>query len=654
MSLSPWSPHRLARSGGPFRAGRALALAAALAARPGTSLADDPPADPPTVQLEEQVVRLPAAERVADPTAAVTVVPASRYAGEAKAVAELVATAPGVAVREYGGLGQYATASIRGSTADGVLVMLDGLPLNTAFGGGVNLASIPRAWISRIEVVRGAEGAHYGVGAVGGAVNVVTRGAEDGWAVETTGGSFGTFAASADGAGRVGRFTLFGAASGESTDGRFPYREDRTGNTGGDTVTEWRTHNGARRGGGLLKLGGPVGEGRLDLLGQLSGGHRDIAPPPGAAGRDWQEDGRAALVTRLALPGPAPGLSVTGRLQLRLDTLDVRTGDVLTRQRGGAAGAAAEASLAHPGGLLAGGAAVEGERLDATGLGPPRSRTTASLWIGEDLAVLQGRLRIAPAARVERVGPFSGWSAKLGAKALLGAGLSARASAGRTFRAPSFAELYLEQGVVAPNPDLKPEEGLGVDGGLALEGAAGLASVTAHRTYYRNLIVYDFISLGRLAPKNRQALVSGLELEGATAPARPLANLSLSASYTLLVTENLQDAAQSVGKELPHRARHRLYARAAIAPGPAAVHLEAQYVGRQFQDTRNVVPVPAALLWSAGAQLRLHARPLVAIALEVQNALDDRTLRDALDNPLPGRTVLLTLRAGGAPPQGTP
>ena len=44
------------------------------------------------------------------------------------------------------------------------------------------------------------------------------------------------------------------------------------------------------------------------------------------------------------------------------------------------------------------------------------------------------------------------------------------ASAGRTFRAPSFAELHLQQGAVMPNPDLRSEAGTGGDLALVLDG----------------------------------------------------------------------------------------------------------------------------------------------------------------------------------------
>ncbi len=87
-----------------------------------TSIAEPAPADRDPERspaLDEVVVigRRPRGQVARDPTASATVIEAKRFAGEAKGVAELVATAPGVAVSDYGGLGQLATVSIRGATS---------------------------------------------------------------------------------------------------------------------------------------------------------------------------------------------------------------------------------------------------------------------------------------------------------------------------------------------------------------------------------------------------------------------------------------------------------------------------------------------------------------------------------------------------------
>jgi iron complex outermembrane receptor protein len=634
----------------------AFAIVAAPSARP-----DDPPApDEPPVELPEVVVRAPRAEATEDPHASATVIRADRFAGEAKEVAELVATAPGVAVNGYGGLGGFATASIRGATADGVRILLDGLPLNTAFGGGVDLSTIPRHWISRVEVVRGVAGARFGAGALGGVLDVSTRPAHaGGWSAEAAGGSLDTWSVSADGARRLGALDVLAAGSAERTTGDFRWEFDHLPNVEGRGEEERiRWNNGARRASGLLKLGGPAAGGRADALFHVSGGHRDLpaAPQPSEPPvRDWQDDARALAMLRLSDLALAPSLRVAARIHGRLDLLDVEIGDTLSRQRGGAAGLDVEAALAHRGGTVRLAGEAGGDLLHATGTGERRSRGTIAATLSEDASLAGGRVRLGPALRVERQGAFSGWSAQLGGAVQLTRNLSARANAGRTFRAPSFAELYLRQGLVRPNPGLAPEEAFGGDAALVLDGPLGMASAGAYATLYRDLILYDRVSLGFLQPRNTgKARVSGIELEAASTPWRRALGLAAAASYTLLASRNLRGEEEELGRWLPHRARHRLYARVSLSPGPALLHVETHYVGRQYEDTRNELPVDAALVWNAGVQLRIPARPALALALTVRNALDDRTLEDPIGNPLPGRVVMLTLRAGATAKEGTP
>lgn len=665
------------RSSSPERA-RALLFAFAIAAVPAA--AEEPVAaggpagftpgahspregegDAELPELPEIVIvgRPPRSQAQGDPTASATVISADAFAGEAKNVAALVATAPGVAVNEYGGLGHLATVNIRGATADGVLVLVDGLPLDPALGGGVDLASIPRAWIERIEVIRGAEGAHYGAGAMGGVVNVITRGAaRGGWSVETSGGSFGTFALSADGVARVGGGTLFASGSAETSDGGFPYRFDPQPNVAGNAlVDEVRANDGVVRAGGMLKGAWTFGAARLDAAAQAFAGRRELPGSPYAlTPRDWQEDAHALLAARLSAPGPRAGLLLATRASLRLDRVDARVDPSTARQRGAAGALQAEARLAHwRDGLLRVALDAEREELRADGLGESRGRTTLAASLSEDLAVGGGRARLAPAVRAERVGDFSGVSAKLGASLRIAGPLALRASAGRTFRAPSFSELYLAQGLVQPNPELHPEEGLGADAGLVLEHPVAFAALGTHATLYRDLIFYEPASLGRLKPFNAgRALVRGLEAEAALAPVSRLAGFSVSGSYTFLHTRTLRGVEGAIGKWLPHRARHRLYARISVAPGPAEAHAEAHVVGRQYADSRNLREISAATTWNAGASVRLARRHSLRLHAEVRNLLDDRTLQDPLGNPLPSRTVLLTLRAGSAPTERAP
>ncbi len=75
--------------------------------------------------------------------------------------------------------------NVRGSTGysrgvgSRVLVLLDGLPFLTGDTGEISWEVIPTQQIERIEVVKGAGSALYGSSALGGVINVITRGIGD-------------------------------------------------------------------------------------------------------------------------------------------------------------------------------------------------------------------------------------------------------------------------------------------------------------------------------------------------------------------------------------------------------------------------------------------------------------------------------------------
>ena len=272
-------------------------------------------------------------------------------------------------------------------------------------------------------------------------------------------------------------------------------------------------------------------------------------------------------------------------------------------------------------------------------------------WVADDFTIGKEAARISPAVRLDAVGPYAGVSAKLGASARLSGPWSLRASGGRAFRPPSFSELYLVQGPFEPNPDLRPEVGWSVDGAVVHDGPLGRASAGGFGALYDDLIVYEPGRVpGSFKPQNAlRASSAGVELEILTAAARELWGLQGQLSYTFLATTVLRGVPGVVGKELPQRPRNRAFARVSVDPGVAGGHLEAQFVGLQYLDSRNIHSAPASLVVNAGAFARILRSPEVRIGAEVKNLLDDRTLQDGFGYPLPSRTLLVTLRVGSSP-----
>ncbi len=90
-------------------------------------------------------------------------------------VVDLLRTVPGLAVSQSGGAGKFTQIRMRGSEADHVLVIIDGIEVNPGNGGSVNFAHFLTADIERIEVLRGAQSALWGADAIGGVIAITTR-----------------------------------------------------------------------------------------------------------------------------------------------------------------------------------------------------------------------------------------------------------------------------------------------------------------------------------------------------------------------------------------------------------------------------------------------------------------------------------------------
>ena len=91
--------------------------------------------------------------------------------------------------------GDFSSISIRGSTSEQVLVYIDGVLLNDAQGGGVNLGIIPASLIKEIEIYRGSSPLVFGNSGIGGVINIKTKEATQSkiMSAQLQYGSFNTF-----------------------------------------------------------------------------------------------------------------------------------------------------------------------------------------------------------------------------------------------------------------------------------------------------------------------------------------------------------------------------------------------------------------------------------------------------------------------------
>lgn len=153
---------------------------------------------------------------------AVTVIPSEKIEElKVKTVDDALRTVPGVSVVQTGHRGGVSSVFMRGSEADQVLVLVDGVRLNESTTGGFDFSDLSVDNIDRIEVLRGPQGTLYGSEAIGGVIQIFSKKPLDGKRVGVglEAGSFGTHRESLRAAYGDSLVSTSTEASWEQTDG---------------------------------------------------------------------------------------------------------------------------------------------------------------------------------------------------------------------------------------------------------------------------------------------------------------------------------------------------------------------------------------------------------------------------------------------------
>ncbi len=88
---------------------------------------------------------------------------------------EVLNAAAGVDFKDYGTPGGVNSISLRGVPSNGTLVLVNGQTLNAVTNGMADLSMVDINTIERIEVVKGPVASLYGANALGGVVNIITK-----------------------------------------------------------------------------------------------------------------------------------------------------------------------------------------------------------------------------------------------------------------------------------------------------------------------------------------------------------------------------------------------------------------------------------------------------------------------------------------------
>ncbi|MDR1096569.1 MAG: TonB-dependent receptor [Tannerella sp.] len=128
---------------------------------------------PKVSELDEVVVVSSNIKRIKESAFNVVALDVKGMHNTAAEIKDALAKAPGIKVRESGGVGSDVNFSLDGFSGRHVQFFLDGIPLDTR-NSSFNISNIPVNFAERIEVYKGVVPVEFGADALGGVVNIVT------------------------------------------------------------------------------------------------------------------------------------------------------------------------------------------------------------------------------------------------------------------------------------------------------------------------------------------------------------------------------------------------------------------------------------------------------------------------------------------------
>jgi outer membrane receptor protein involved in Fe transport len=522
-------------------------------------------------------------------------------------------------------------ASLRGIGPSGVsrsLVLLDGVPLNDAFGGWVYWDRVPLLAIQQVEMASGGQSSLYGNYGLGGVVQLLSRIPERrGIEVEATGGSHYTRSLEFAASDRLGPWGLAASGSFFGFDGYHVVAEDQRGAV---DVKARSSHQAMRFGLEHVSVSGAVWSLNGGFLRENRGNGTPLTPNQThsfdvSTAVQWSlnPDNRLearGFFRRTIFAGQFSAVAA-GRNTERLTVQQhVPSAD---------GGASLQWFSTHGRHRLAAGGdlwMVSGtSRENAFALS---GATTIRLGGGQQATAgifLEDNLMLSPATALFLGARMDLWSNHDGMLESFAPGSSAPVpsldstvrgvlspsagfahelnsftslygSAYRSFRAPTLNELYrgftVGNVVTNPNSGLAPEYSTGAQLGSRFRGSNAELSVSGFFTRLEQPVsnVTQQITATQIIRRRENlgsARIYGVQVNFNS---RPLATLRLQASYLWdrAVVSEFEAEPLIVGNRLPQVPEHRFTIQPEISlPGRLQATVIGRYVGEQFDDDLN-------------------------------------------------------------------
>lgn len=613
-----------------------------------------------------------------DTTSHAQVILPGEWKGQAQTVPQLLEKGAGVQLKQYGGLDDFAAVSIRGSTTEQVLIYLDGVLLNSAHGGILDLSMIPLDQIERIEVYKGGAPGKMTDSAPGGVIVIQTKQKTDKTknSLRNSYGSFTTYRGHIEHSQNLKPFYYNAAFDHHRSRGDFSFLDNRgtRANTSDD-----RTRNRQNNDFQAYDFATMIGGNKEESL-QWKVYENFFLKQAGIPGFGARTSSQARLDTLknifyLALEAPIKSeKKLKWKTDLSFDYLNSQFQD-----RSGQIGLGTQDNnddtfrfgpalhltyLGIKNQILSGFVAHRAEFFLPTNntASPPNGPLSQRHMIGtgleDEISLLEDKINFTPSIRHQTfLNHLSGQdpsfatqnqdnnatdsqiSAKAGLKVSPWRFLSFKTNLTRGFRQPTFTELFGDRGTILGNSVLLAEKSLNFDFGIELKQKklGFLDSLHLSAAYFRNTIdnLIQFLQTSQFtirADNINSAQILGGEFSVAL---RAFKNFKGSAHYTYQTAKDSEQTSPTFGRFLPGRPKHQFFAEADYQFPFVRPFVEVQIMGNNYLDSQNLLRVTRRTLMAGG----FHTNPLkwLEASFSVKNIFNDR-IEDIVGYPLPGRS----------------
>jgi len=596
-------------------------------------------------------------------TSSVTVISYEDFDTKVATVADVLRKETGVQIRQTGGLGSSSRVNIRGSSAKQVNVYLDGVLLNGAFGGSVDLSQFALGSVEQIEIYRGNAPVQLGYSGIGGAINIKSRkmGGKPEKQLVVGVGSFESKKIAASLADSYQGNDFFIAGEYLSADNDFYITNNNgTGEYSDDDISEKRNNANFDHSSGLFSWSREFGNNlNLKMLTQYFE-KNDSLPDPLNTEINKAELETDFLSSQFKLdyfysPTITYGFKLfsSEKVEHYQDT-ENKIGLRQNKEKGTtfSYGGAIQSSYALENNLVSLNIESSVEQykqedfIRNTSAEYERNQSILGLqneWVspeGDWLINVGGRVFYVTDQNKIKDSTNTKWHTgiHIGALYSLTESIQLRGNISHNIRIPQLFELYGDRGFFIGNDELEPETALNIDTGVSYTTNNATLSTAIFYRALDDAIVNNFSSQGvGRAENNSEATVVGLELDASYQLTAPW---SISLKSTLQDSENLADGNDKNGNELAGLYSLSSFIDTSLALNAMTYTLEYRHQSGGYYDESNDAAIPDQNIVNVSTKWQNSDR---SIEVRVDN-LGDKYVEDFHRYPMPGRHIFFVYK----------